>query len=64
MNEWIYATPAQEVYLRRLRQEAARYQCAPYYINNARRMLKSEAIKAIDDFKSSIAAAKARKEQP
>lgn len=54
----IYATPAQESYLRRLAQEAARYGCAPYAVPN-RRLVRSEASRTIDDFKAAIAKAKA-----
>ena len=45
-NDWIYATPAQETFLRRLRNEAfaARYQGPEVlYHDSSRRILKSEA---------------------
>lgn len=42
--EWIYATPAQESYLRRLWSEVAQYRTAKWAKpSNGRRMLKSEA---------------------
>ena len=56
-NDWIYATPAQEAYLRRLMDQAAPLRCAPYGFNRSRRLLRSECSKAIDDFKAAIDAA-------
>lgn len=56
-HDWIYATPAQESYLRRLMDQAAPLRCAPYRFDRSRRLLRSEASKAIDDFKAAIAKA-------
>jgi hypothetical protein len=56
-NEWIYATPAQENYIRRLQTEAAPLRCAPYALGS-RRLLKSDAARVIDDFKTAITKAK------
>ena len=62
-HDRIYATPAQEHYLRRLIQQAAPLRCAPYRFDQSRRLLRSDASKAIDDFKAAIEAATARAEE-
>jgi hypothetical protein len=53
-NDWIYATPAQETYLRRLFATASALRVAPYAMPN-RRLLKSEASRDIDVLKRAIA---------
>ena len=55
-HEWIYATDAQEAYLRRLAAACAPLRCAPYALGR-RRLLRSEASRAIDDFRAALAEA-------
>lgn len=60
-NEWIYATPAQECYIRRLQRDAFVLRCTPLYLDSSRRRLKSEASRIIDTFKAAITAAKEKR---
>lgn len=59
-NEWIYATPAQLAYIRRLLDKARQIDPVrppiPYIIDLRRSWLKSEASRAIDHLQESIAA--------
>lgn len=60
-NNWIYATPAQESYLRRLWSEVAQYRTAKWARpSNGRKMLKSEASREIEMLLSAIAEGKAK----
>lgn len=61
-REWIYATPAQESYIKRLRNEAFSLRAETEYgpISNSRSHLKSEASAEIDMLKRCIAKAKAK----
>lgn len=56
--EWIYATPAQESYIRRLRSKVAQYRTAKWSAIT-RRMLKSEASTEIEMLLAAIKQGKA-----
>lgn len=56
-SEWIYATPAQEGYLRRLRNECfAKRISMGYVVDTSRRLLRSEASREIDERKRALEA--------
>lgn len=56
-GDWMYATPAQETYLRRLWDEVARYRTAKW-ARSHRRLLRSEASQEIDMLRAAIAEGK------
>ena len=57
-NEYIYATPAQENYIRRLVIQAQASRCLPHPVSRDRRLSKADASRLIDTLKAALEDAK------